>query len=325
MTSKLLLNSIDDYLGPAGERFFGAGYRRSVYSFSTPVVTDEGFRATVDVNYPADWSKKDVGDDLTPHLSTIDVMVIGARCAETLLERKFGLSEDDIGAAWIRKVVIRAGTSPQEDLVGVPLTATVSKSTPQDDEKRVVSTFDTRVGPMLARVQVEHPAGTESDVDDWSTLGGRADRYWGTGFRQEDQLIENVDVDLNVLRCRADVKLQKVDHAAGLGSRQPSRVTVVDGFVTLLQLAQVLLYELDGLDRSSSDTLWMQQVVLRQGDSSSTARDTGAVSLVISDHQLLDMPDGQWRNAELRGEAGTVAMTAAFAHRVSKSYEETAS
>ncbi|WP_157982539.1 AvrD family protein [Nocardiopsis sp. FIRDI 009] len=324
MTRRLILQSIDDYLGPASGRFFGAGYRRSQYSFGAPVVTDEAFRSTVDIRYPVDWSKKREGDDLRPHLSTVDVMVLAARCAETLLERRFGLSEAELGDARIRKTLIRAGTEPQEDLDGVPLTARITRSVPREDGDGLVSTFETRVGVMMARLQVEHRAGSGAPEagDDWSTLTGRDDRYWGTGFRREDQLVENVNAELDELRCHADVKLLREERTAGLGSTHAPVVTLIDGFVTLLQLGQVLLYELDGLDRSNSDTLWMQQVVLRQGEPPSAEGNDGTASLTVSDHQLLTMPDGRWRNAELRGQMGGVSMTAAFAHRIARTDED---
>lgn len=321
MSRKFTLDSIDEYLGPSEGRFFGSGYRRSVYSFNDPVPVEDGFRSQVDIDYPVDWSRKKEGDDLTPHLSTVDVMVLGMRCVETLMEKEVGLSEKDIGAARIRKMVIRAGTRPQEDLVDVPLSAAITRRKAEGDWRNLVSTFDIRVGVMSSRVQVEHgkPREIPLDAGDWSTLTGRDDRYWGTGYRREDQLLRNVSVDLGELRCRADVELRKEGYASGLGSRCSSTMTVVDGFVSLLQMAQVLLYEIDGLDRSNSDTLWMQQVVLRQGGPATERDDTGAASLVISDHQLLDMSDGQWRNAELKGRMGDVTMSATFAHRISKS------
>ncbi|MFE1102570.1 AvrD family protein [Nocardiopsis alba] len=326
MSRNMSFGSVDEYLGPSKGRFFGSGYRRSVYSFDDPSLTEEGLRATVDIDYPADWSRKREGDDLVPHLSTVDVMILGTRCAETLMERRLGSSDREIRDARIRKMVVRAGAAPQEDLVAVPITAAVTGTRPTEDGERLLSTFETRVGAMMTRVQVEHraPLGEPPSSADWSALLGRPDGYWGTGYREEDQTLKNVHVDLEGLRCRADVEVDAVDHTSGIGSHRPSGPTVVDGFVSLLQLAQILLYELDGLDRSSSDTLWMQQVVLRQSGSTSEDPSSGIASLAISDHRSLDMPDGRWRDASLKGGLDDITMSASFAHRISKPKKEEA-
>ncbi|MGH8968103.1 MAG: AvrD family protein, partial [Actinomycetes bacterium] len=80
----LLYRSIDDYLGPAQTRFFGHGYRRAQYRVadvtSTPAdYADPGVRATVTIDYPLDWSVKETDVDLRPHLSTVDMLVLGVQ------------------------------------------------------------------------------------------------------------------------------------------------------------------------------------------------------------------------------------------------------
>ena len=75
-------SSIDDYLGPAAGRFFGSGYRRVAYRLhgtdTTQHAAGERLRATAEIAYPTDWSKKATATALKPHLSTIDALIVGA-------------------------------------------------------------------------------------------------------------------------------------------------------------------------------------------------------------------------------------------------------
>src|ERR1700738_3999369 len=93
---QLLLHSIDDYLGPAKNRFFSRGYQRADYEvYNLTVIPegagDAGATAGANLRYPADWSQKN-GTDLRPHLSTVDALVLGVQLAELHLAHTYGLS-----------------------------------------------------------------------------------------------------------------------------------------------------------------------------------------------------------------------------------------
>lgn len=322
MSRTLAFPRIDDYLGPAEERFFGAGYRRADHALG-PVRRDGGaLSGVVAISYPADWSFKTSGDALRPHLSTVDALVLGVQFTEMLLAANSGLSTGQLRGARLRKMVILAGTQPQESLERVPISARTAKSYARDDGS-VETTSRIEIGRMRVRLTVDHevaasgPVGTlPSDPRDdvRSLLEPGHSRFWADGFRTSAQEIGPVIADVDGLEAAAVLSVSPIPEsfAGGLGGH-PRGVTAVDAFVTTLQLAQVLLYELDGISRSESNTLWMQRATLEE-DANRQSETVARVA--ITESRLLDLADGRWRNVDFTGRVGTFTLRCVFAHRL---------
>lgn len=332
--SPLLLASIDDYLGPAENRFFGRGYRRAEHDVSdvvtTPTGNDAGTRASVTIRYPADWSRKKDAD-LLPHLSTVDMVVLGVQLAEVHLVNAFGLDPAARRATWLRKIVVKAGSTPQEDLEGLVGTARLRSSKPYDDalfDDTVVTVYDTAIGAMQARCEFVHPHGAadaEAGPRSYATLvdalGPAAQRYYGAGFTVNQHHVTNVEVDTANLRATATLRIEPVGEpvpaAEGVeGGYQPA-ITMVDCFVTNLQLAQVLMYQLDAVPRKDSNTLWMLRTILTAA-SPHRSYTGGPLSTeaAITNSQLVPLRGGMWRNVEINAACGGVALRASFAHEL---------
>lgn len=325
-----LLASVDDQLGPAEQRFFGRGFRRVAYEIDEVSLARSAngvalTRSRVGVRYPADWSKKAAGTDLRPHFSTVDGIVVAAQLAEVCL----GGAGSDLRDAWLRKVRLTAGTSPQEELSELLAEATLRRSDPvAGNPARVVSVVDCVVGSMRVRCEVEHasagtqpwPVGEEHALPGLDALLGPAvDRYFGVGFTTRRQHIHAVDVDRRELRADATLTVAHEDGAsvptAGLeGAYQPS-VSVIDAFVTALQLAQVMLYDLDGMRRQDSSTLWMRQTTLTAARPDRPA-DGIPVTTRLDGPGLLRMGGGTWRTLDVVAELGGIQMRSAVAHRL---------
>jgi hypothetical protein len=89
---------------------------------------------------------------------------------------------------------------------------------------------------------------------------------------------------------------------------------MVDAFATGLQLAQILLYELDGMHRRDSNTLWMRTTTLTTLSPHRTFGPRLPLRTRLADPQLLEMKDGVWRTAEIRTEFAGVAFTCGVTH-----------
>ncbi|MEV5882464.1 AvrD family protein [Streptomyces sp. NPDC052020] len=319
--------SVDDHLGPAEQRFFGLGFRRVGYDIGELRLTrgtGGAVRATssVSVSYPADWSKKAAGTDLRPHFSTVDGLVVAAQLAEACLT---GLVTD-LRDGWLRRVRVTAGGTPQEDLERLPAEATLRRTHPLTGEPgRAVSLVDCAVGTMRVRCEVVHasPTGTVRDTHAYSgldaLLGPAPDRYFGTGFTTRRQLIRGVAVDHRALRADAVLTVAHEDGAsvptAGMeGAHQPS-VSLIDAFVTALQLAQIMLYDLDGMRRQDSNTLWMRQTTLT---ASRPDRPTEAIPVTtrLDEPGLLHMGGGTWRTLDVVAELAGLHVRSAVAHQL---------
>ncbi|GAA3765370.1 hypothetical protein GCM10022402_48340 [Salinactinospora qingdaonensis] len=116
--TQLFYRSIDDYLGPSDTRFFSRGYRRAEHQVSDlrASATDSSqpqMEATVTVDYPRDWSQKTDQVDLQPHLSSIDMIVLGAQLSEAHLIHSHGKPASAGQNMWLRRVTLKAGTTPR--------------------------------------------------------------------------------------------------------------------------------------------------------------------------------------------------------------------
>jgi len=194
------------------------------------------------------------------------------------------------------------------------------------------SVYDCTVGGLRVRCEIEHPTGRGTAADAPGTreydsladvLGAAGSRFYGEGFKRRRHTIHKVRVDVGALTAEADAQFtddagSPVPDEGIEGAAQPA-VSLVDAFVVNLQLAQVLMYELDSLTRESSNTLWMMQTVLEAPRGHQALRKLGepmAVRTGITGHRLLRLRGGAWRSVDLRGELAGITMRAAFAHEL---------
>ncbi|POX64077.1 hypothetical protein C3492_06715 [Streptomyces sp. Ru62] len=330
---QLSLTSIDDYLGPSETRFFSRGYQRAGYRVRDVVVTpadapDAGARATVDVTYPADWSRKKDGTDLRPHLSTVDALVLGVQLAELHLAHGYGLDGAARTRMRLRKVVLRAGGAPQEELTDIPLAARLVRTEElPGPSARHLSVHDCTVGNLRVRCEIEHGIATRTVEEARhesleKALGPGTERFWGEGFKNRRHLIRDVRVDLEALAARADVHFAPEPDAGreGIeGDTQPS-VSLIDAFVVNLQLVQVLMYELDSISRAESNTLWMMQTVLEAPEDGFPVPDRPHAPVVaeaaLTGKRLLPLRGGIWRSVEIKAGLAGVRLRCGFAHEL---------
>ncbi|MEU3064346.1 AvrD family protein [Streptomyces subrutilus] len=326
----LHFDNVSDYLGAPERRFFGEGYKRARHrpaaltsgrdaaTGAAPTVT-----GTAAVTYPADWSRKGAVDQ-KPHLSTIDVLLLGVQLTEALLAGHRGLTDEDFRGSWLRRVRIKAGAVPvEDDLDAVPVAASLTGERPSPDAGRTVSLVDAVVGALTVRVELDHPDVRRAPAP--APDAGRADRPFGAAHRQRRQSVEDVRVAPARCRATAAVRLTAWDAAATPGSgteggHQPS-AGLIDAFVVALQLGQVLLYELDGVSRADSDTLWMRSTLL---EASSPHRPPAApdggphpVAAELRDATRLTTRRGEtWRRADIAAELAGVSVVCSVAHRL---------
>uniref|UniRef100_A0AAU2JRY0 AvrD family protein n=1 Tax=Streptomyces sp. NBC_00049 TaxID=2903617 RepID=A0AAU2JRY0_9ACTN len=344
------MSSVDDYLGPAERRFFGKGFRRVEYGVRdvrVAAAADGGLRAeaVVGVRYPADWSKKAAGTDLRPHFSTVDGLVLAVQLAELCLAGPGG--DTSVAARGrLRKVRITAGGTPQEELDRLPARASRRRVEPYEGGAAgeaygaagglSVSVFDCAIGTMRVQCEIVHPAftppvGDMSFAHPSALLGPDTGRYFGTGFTTRRQYVRDVEVDHEQLSAtaRLSVVAEAADGSesapgrpsAGLGAAHEPAVSMVDAFVTALQLAQVMLYEHDGVNRKDSNTLWMRQTVMTAPEPPLPhGAEAAPVTTRLADLGLLRLGGGLWRTLDVVAEMAGIHVRSAVTHRLPESY-----
>jgi hypothetical protein len=276
-------DGFEQILGPAARRYFGDGYRRTLYSIHDFQVEESRAHAVAHVEYPASWSTKTNATRLVPHLSTIDAAILATRMTQVLLERTPGLNAEQIGRAWIRSLSIRSGRSPVEALVTVPIEARVVASYAEDGV--LVTEFDQWIGGMIVAVSVVHERGEnhpgERVTNTWP-VGPMTDLFRRTEHRTS---IEHLDIESGVLVCRHHL-IPQPTAAEGLESAYWPAPTLVDCLVLAGQMAQVLIYESDEVDRDATSTLWMRRASFTATSPAERTKSTTAKMAVI-DHRTM--------------------------------------
>ncbi|WP_075731623.1 AvrD family protein [Streptomyces acidiscabies] len=324
---RLTAGDVEDYLGPAEGRYFGSGFRRVRQRLTAIALTGgpESTRATAtaSVGYPGDWSAKGTGG-LVPHLSTIDALVLAARTAELLLTHAYGLDAGARSRMWLRRVVIRAGDRPQEDLARLPVhgTARPAESVAVADGLRT-SVVGVTIGSMDVRCEVQHedqggyrPSQSALYEDADTALGAPDGQYYAELFRWRGQRVTHLAVDAPAGRADAEVTLTPApgeSAGTGLEAAYAPSASMVDAIAVMGQLAQILMYELDGLTRGGSDTLWLRRAELATDLPLRAVDRAFPVHARVADSRLVDIDDRRWRVCDLsygfHGITGTFSVT----------------
>jgi hypothetical protein len=280
-----------------------------------------------------DWSTKASGVPIQPHLSTVDMLLVAVQMAELDLRHGFGITADSIRQARVRRATIMAGQRPQERLRDHEVKSTCRESVPlvsgspgSPGSPVGRSSYECHTGSLRATCDIEHPQAPESTRRVASfpalsdALAPAGQRYYGDGYKNDRHVIE--DVGLDMVRMTASgraIFTSSHSHAASEGIEGDSRrtPTLVDAFVVCMQLAQVLIYELDAITRAESATLWMLRThLIGPDDIGHAAMSSGIAEVSITSAHLIPLRGERWRNVDLAGAIGGVRMQASFAHRL---------
>jgi len=252
------LTSLEDLLGPSEGRYFAAGYRGVEHTIAPPGprATDGGvLTATATARYPRDWSTDASGRPRTPHLSSVDAVILMALAFEGTLGAGAGAR-----GRWIRDVELHAGTEPWWGLDAVPVTAG-----PEVTDEGVQ--YRGKVGNIRAVVRLsdDDRAATAGAPGTAVGPGGEAPSVYGDEYRRTTctTRVHPVDHGSHSVQAVHDFSHDARPEPAapaGIESAYHPALTVVDYLVTMGQLTQVLVYELAGTGRTAVGNLWMRSL-----------------------------------------------------------------
>lgn len=323
MTPAVLYPSIDQRLGPAEDRFFGTRHRETDLLINNMEIAALTVRATARLRYPAIWSRKAAGNPAA-HLSSIDALAIMTELGEAYLTHTLSLDAGERSRCWLRSFKMRVG-APTEELDEFAVSADLSPKSPASDDGRTWrSMFDCRMGTIGGTCVIEHERGTRrADRGLYSTsadlLGDPRDRHHGDRYKQRRQAVEDVRVDVGRMQVDAAVSVSEAPGAGperGLAAAYQPTLSMIDAVVSLAQMAQVLTYELDGLERDHSHTFWMRRLAM-QRDSPRHPLDARMPASIAVENTRLPRLDGNvWRTLDVTGGIAGIAVQAAVAHQL---------
>ncbi|MFE0174098.1 AvrD family protein [Streptomyces sp. NPDC059002] len=322
------LDSVDDALGDRRGRFFGEGFKRVTHALSSLSVrpADASTPGTVDatagIHVPGVWSRKGASHQ-RPHLTTVDAMQFAARLTGLYTAHVHDLAP--AGHFAVRSLSVKTGTAPDEELLDrFPVSALHRSTRELPATGRLSTIMDCRVGSMTVRVEAEHdaaadPVYTEGFYTTPEHLPGAwNDAPYGASHHGRRQYL--LDVRGDGASLTADAELRLTDSFGG-AARESLGPTMIDVFVAALQLGQVLLYRLDGLDRATSNTLWMRCTTITPADERAAAagadggtpRD-GRFRVALARPTELPTAQGTWRTAQIRSTFAGLRLTCDVAH-----------
>jgi hypothetical protein len=298
---------IENHLGPAADRFFGGGFKRVEYGTRHLSLSERAVVSSVSLSYPTGWSKKIGSGELVPHLSTIDAFAIAINLCQDVLLEKFG----NIDCFWVKRISIKAGKKPEEDLRDIKAQMQ-EEATSVDEQGDVHFVFTGHVGAMALQLEVIKPVAHDARLDRES----QGHSYYAMGFRKRTQLIDDIVFDSPL---KAISKLVVVDEEpdlirGGIEANYPHVVTPIDAFVSHLQIAQVLLYKLDGLKRGESNTLWMRTTHITAEDPAKRSATARVLMTELKDANVVSVKGEDWRVAEIVGHLNGMTVSCSVAH-----------
>ena len=327
--SETLVASIDDHLGPSAGRYFGDGFTRVDQQLTNVEVTRLGLcgevRADAHIAFTGDWSRKSAGAQ-RPHLSSIDALVLSVRLAEIYLAHTYALDPARRRRMWLRRFDMKAPGAPTEDVARFGACA-VHRGCTAAPASRCghASTFSCTIGTIGVMIEIEHEVVSPGTGDgifalEPDYLGPTEERYFGDGYRTRAQLIHGVRPapDGRSVEAAVDVVARAGDASLtqGLGGAYEPSLSMIDSLLTLAQLAQVLAYSFDRIDRSDSNTLWMRRLSMTSTTPRRPLAGSLAATVWLERERLLELDGGHWRALEMTGNVCGISARSSIAHRL---------
>lgn len=286
--------SIDLVLGDRADRYFGDGHttaRRTVQILKRERrVEGEGFIWQAAVECDSAWSSK-AGIQQRPHLTTIDVIELALQCLHSAVPNKAPSASRQ--ACRLHCMRIMAGTVPVEGDLSSLVIAGLFYDT--SDDLRLLEL-------QIANMKV--------------TIG------YSLGVRQCDEF-ESTERQKCALR---DVFLHRNDHDSENmigGAVLCAHQTLLSGawslsscFAGTLQLGQALLYELDGIQRDETNTLWMKRTAVIVTNAAPRFEDPQPIHVRLRNARKYSKANGEWRRADIVGLVANNRIICSVTHRL---------
>ncbi|MBF6445762.1 AvrD family protein [Nocardia farcinica] len=304
-------SSYDEPLGPRATRYFGEGYRKvgpelADLRLGNSARPGAKHTAMARLEYPAAWSTKK-HRELVPHVSSVDTVMLATALCDAAVTRARGLRPEEAARMWVSHGTVRAGAAPHEDLDHIPVQAEITAVTEEASEAE--TTFKFTVGNLAGTLTLVHPLGTGSaepgeqidHLDSLADLYGPAPHYYLTGVKDHTLTATDliVDDDATRITSRQTVRPGAEGGYVGAESAYWNSVSPIDAIVGAAQLSQILLYRMDSLDRTNSDTLWMRKLEFFCAPPHRSSATDFDGTVEIRRTSTIDRGGQRWRSADL--------------------------
>lgn len=264
-SNNVFIEDIDDILGDSKNRYFGKKYKDVEYELGTPEVRDDGeVILNANIIYPKSWSLKIDKDknirNLTPHLSTIDVVYLSVALSEWYLSSMYAL-DDKRNDHVLSKIKITSGNSPDEVLSGIPVVIKDIFCEGYQIKRcpyKILTNYTMTVGRMNVEISYAHSSIPRSTVAINKTQIINDDTLYSRSsdeslMRQHKVSLKKINIDKREGSIWAVVEFEQINEQWRL-------ISPVDVILIVAQLVQAIVYTVDGVKREESNNLWMRDI-----------------------------------------------------------------
>ena len=271
-------SSIEEVLGSKSKRYCSAGFRNVNFSFSNMTIANNSLDAKVHVDFSKKWSSKN-DENLKPHLGTTEYFNIAVILSELFLISFFELDDAAISKSRVSYLKMKAKPAGDNNLiqdVKVDYNGTLEKGLDSG-----ASSFDISIGHMMIQLSIVHEIKkqrTETPYVDFSVFLNRLEHhFFKTGYKESKTDIKNVELNLYGRTVQSIVNYKNSPYKRFGISSFYSTMNIANFILVAGQLMQVLLYELEGIDRNQSKNLWLRGLEINFSEPVSTVNTKATV------------------------------------------------
>ncbi len=307
---------IDKVLGNFEERYFGAGHKRSVYSLYKAFETDEdNYQGSASIELGSSWSEKN-GEQIRPHLSTIDGVVLAALLAEKYLEEKH--PEIATKEMFLSMFEIKAGGNPIEDLQNITLS--IKKVSVEAE----IFNFKIDILGMKVNLKIRKIENNYTDLEQIASSDSSDRGYIAYHLKDIRHDIDNINfLNQNNLFCDFIRGEEMQTNYSGLSCNFSKSISALEWLVVFSQMGQLVAYNYDFIDRRESHNLWMRWVKAEL-KSPYFYEEPILMTGEIVKASLLNRGEDKWRTFDVAGSTidNNVKFEGKMAHKLPRKKEE---
>ncbi|MFC3932256.1 AvrD family protein [Streptococcus dentapri] len=303
---------VDTLLGDHRMRYFGDGHKRTDYSIIFKENVHQFYGA---ISQSGLWSNKS-DKIIQPHLSTLDGVILASLLAEKYLEEEKESPEN----FFLSKFMIKSGMKPIENLNQVPV-ALRKKDLNKNKAEFDISVLDMKIKLEFQRFTVFSKTIEKEKIDKKEYLPNHLKDIHHKIY--DISFLETLDTaDRCSIFCKANKVINKNYEYKGISSNFSKSYSLLELLIIFSQMAEMLAYHADDIDRECSETLWMKNVSAEISE----PIPNGELGLLakITKNKLLDMKGKRWKIFEMSGTdtQSRIKISGKIAHQLPESEVE---
>lgn len=266
-----VFKSDESFLGSRKKRYFSSSYKKINCDIKELIIQNNSLLGNLSIAWPEVWSEKN-GELRKPHLGSLELYVIAVRFVEHYLGIIDNLKKECIEKVWVNNFVPKVGQGAIENCH--ELACRCSKLSQRQDKNRINCLFEVKIGKATVRLAIDYNLCEEKrcfagcvanpciSIQKLLDLRVHDERsFYTTGYKIPVHKITDIIVNKEEQSVRADIELLNIELSPffnGLSKAYQPCLTFCDIILVTGQLAQILLFSLDNINREEAGNLWMR-------------------------------------------------------------------